>query len=540
MQGNHARKKKPKKRAKRKRRKNKANQYNDHDNEEPRPAIINIVDDHEPITQTEPWPASEDDLMDLNDDAAIVDDDDGKDANNLNRIQELEKENSNLKQQIRQLEQKAESKNERCYIRDEVLEYNSIDKKEIQMRPQINQQQTNIDNAFDIHANRLLKWNTFQQKLLNEFDNFNNNPQQNDEKEGNHDDDDEKRKHPEKAVQKLLNSYRNCTELLHQQQSRAEDIVEYAISLSKTKKQLKSTVDEYAQNQTPREQKYNKLCAEYTNLKEKREELQQQVMQLIAQINAITNEENTTNKGKCDTLDNLNVAIKEKERYDELLIKCKSLTAKYNQFETHVDQKTDDLCQYFAEKWDDHERLWTKWDVDDIMCWIQYLVHDNKVTFSKQVQLDEIKKEMKSMETTGKSLEEIEKTDLKLFGFTVFDDITQLYKRIRELVSKYPVGSYITDDGNNMEGGIQETPPKIQVPEAYICPISGKIMMDPVIYDDVTYDRSHFLQYVSKLGTIPDSDETYDKDEGLFKNRKLKQKIDAFLCVNPQFREEGV
>eukprot|EP01084_Bolivina_argentea_P079520 144240_1 len=187
-------------------------------------------------------------------------------------------------------------------------------------------------------------------------------------------------------------------------------------------------------------------------------------MQLITEINAITNEENTVNKGKCDTLDTLGISIEEKEIYDALLTKCKSLTTKYNQFDTDVDQKTDELREYFAQKWDDHERLWSEWDVDDITCWIQYLVHDNKVTFSKDVQLDEIKKEMKSMKTTGKSLEEIEKTDLKLFGFTVFDDITQIYKRIRELVFKYPVG-YTIDDGDNAEGGVLKTPPQIQIPK---------------------------------------------------------------------------
>eukprot|EP01083_Nonionella_stella_P026146 71984_1 len=54
------------------------------------------------------------------------------------KIKELQEENSKLKQQLLE-------KNERCYVRKEVLEYDSIPKNEIQMTSQIKQQQAKID-----------------------------------------------------------------------------------------------------------------------------------------------------------------------------------------------------------------------------------------------------------------------------------------------------------------------------------------------------------------------------------------------------------
>ncbi len=257
------------------------------------------------------------------------------------------------------------------------------------------------------------------------------------------------------------------------------------------------------------------------------------------EINQITDEENKVNKEKCEMLDNLNVSVVEKENFDVLLRKCKSLTSKYSEFQNNVEDKSNELEKYFVDKWDGHEKVWPQWDVNDIICWIKYLIHDKKIQLSKDVDLQKIEREMNMQKITGKSLEEMEKNDLKLFGFVVFDDMKQLYKRIRELVSKYPDINdklHVADGG---EGQILMTA-QVQIPKEYTCPISGKIMFDPVLYEEITYDRNNFIEHVEKYGILPGSDQKYDKTEPLFKNIKLKQKIDAFLNVYPQFINEGL
>eukprot|EP01084_Bolivina_argentea_P178949 309270_1 len=440
---------------------------------------------------------------------------------------ELKKEVTTLKQQLAQQE---ESKNDRCYIRNEVLQYNSIDKNNVTIGTEIKQKQEEIDKAFDSHADRLTKWNDFSIQLENRFKNKSKLSQDVDEKKQ-----DDKQHHDD--IVQLLNSYTNCMKLLYKQQLRTEEITGYAKSLSTTKKKLRKIVQEYTDKEEPGQQKYTQLCSNYTNLKKQRESKQLQIIKLISEINDITKQENETNKQKCEMLDNLNISIVEKEKYDQLLTKCKSLTIQYMEFQGNVDNKSDELQKYYSEKWDAHEKLWPKWNVTDIICWIKYLIHDKKVQLSKGVNLAEIEKKMSIRKVKGKQLEDTEKKDLELFGFVIFDDMNQLWKRIRELVEKYPDTVDVSNDF--VEGQVLVTR-KIQIPEEYICPISGKIMIDPVQYEEITYDRNNFLQHVQKCGTVPGTDQKYDKTEPLFKNSRLKQKINAFLVSNPQFVNEGV
>eukprot|EP01084_Bolivina_argentea_P062030 113426_1 len=159
---------------------------------------------------------------------------------------------------------------------------------------------------------------------------------------------------------------------------------------------------------------------------------------MIEQINQIVQQENKINKEKCEILNNLYACVIEKEKYDKLLVKCKSLTTKYNEFEKNIDAKAEELNTFFQQKWDNHEKIWCKWNVNDIICWIKYMIYSNKIKLSQEIDLNKVAKEMEIQKFTGKSLPKIEKSDLKLFGIILFDDYQQIYKQIQIIINKYP------------------------------------------------------------------------------------------------------
>eukprot|EP01083_Nonionella_stella_P114693 339373_1 len=435
-------------------------------------------------------------------------------------INDLQLENKRLVQNLSDLQQR----NKRCYVRKEVIEYNHKDTQTIVIRDEIKEKQTEIGDAMNVHKERLEEWNTSTVKLQEQFKN-----------EGG----DDEKKEADKTIGDLLHKYVTCMKLLTVQKSRNEDVAEHVISLSKSKKALKEILKQYTLNQQSSQQRYNELSATYNNLKSQREHLQSQVENMVKEIDKITEEENDTNQQKCTSLDTMNVSGAEKAQYDELLKECKSLIAKYNAFDNAVDDKSKEIHARFGAKWIEHEKGWKQWNVDDIMCWIKYLMHGNKIKTSQELDLELVAKEMTKQKFTGKSLPNIEKNDLKLFGVTVFEDSQQVYGMIRKLVEKYP-DVVMCEDGNGIEGGVQITSPGVTIPKEYLCPISNTIMMNPVVYDGVTYDRDTLTEYLEKHKKTPGSDEPYDEDENMLKNRKLKQKIDAFLSVHPNFQNEGV
>ena len=73
----------------------------------------------------------------------------------------------------------------------------------------------------------------------------------------------------------------------------------------------------------------------------------------------------------------------------------------------------------------------------------------------------------------------------------------------------------------------------MEVPEAFICPISGDIMKDPVVDPEGnTYERSEIEKWLSSIQTSPITRCILNKDQ-LSPNRALKDAIDKFIAENP-------
>ena len=148
---------------------------------------------------------------------------------------------------------------------------------------------------------------------------------------------------------------------------------------------------------------------------------------------------------------------------------------------------------------------------------------------------------MNEQEIKGTSLNEIGRSELKDYGFNTFDDRVQTYKMIRALVEKYPgpIKEWKIGSSNSPNGDQEDEGKIIVIPQQYKCPISGKIMTNPVVaYDNKTYERDNIIQYIKKHGKAPDCEHESDGTEPLFKNKQLKIKIEQFLWANPSLKGE--
>ncbi len=72
----------------------------------------------------------------------------------------------------------------------------------------------------------------------------------------------------------------------------------------------------------------------------------------------------------------------------------------------------------------------------------------------------------------------------------------------------------------------------ISIPDDLKCPLTKKLMEDPVIADDgYVYERSAILEYFKSNITSPVTNEVFD-DFILRSNKQIKKKIDLFKSEN--------
>jgi len=119
----------------------------------------------------------------------------------------------------------------------------------------------------------------------------------------------------------------------------------------------------------------------------------------------------------------------------------------------------------------------------------------------------------------------INKISLIKFGFDNYDLRSELYNNIRHLIEKYPLP-------NEKKNALEE----IKIPQRFLCPVTHKIMNDPVIaFDKHTYERNAILEYLKQNHQSPLTNKPCGNDPSsmmVFRNLQLKQEIDAFKKVH--------
>eukprot|EP01084_Bolivina_argentea_P234406 394639_1 len=334
-----------------------------------------------------------------------------------------------------------------------------------------------------------------------------------------------------------LNNYKNLIDI---QQHRLESVANYGINLFQHELYLRNNIT----NQSGIHQILNNnlsiIAEQYNHTKNKRIELRQQIISNVNQYEALIYKENDLMKNKIDIQFEVDSCIMELEAFKRALSELETLTDKFMKFSEIHGQNIPKLHEYIENEWQLFESNWINWSADDILSWIKYKMNwlDDE-SCPSGINLNNILNELNKQEINGKFLKEIDKEDLYQLGFVKFDLRKRIYTFIVELLTKYKEIDASNDQTEVSSVGNKNSKDEdahFDIPLRFICPITNKIMNDPVIaFDMMSYERDAITQFLKTHKRSPTTNQLLENDViKLFSNLKLKQEISIFRKTYPR------
>eukprot|EP01084_Bolivina_argentea_P232518 391886_1 len=312
--------------------------------------------------------------------------------------------------------------NQHVYVRNQIIEYNTIKKEIIKSRDDVNKQQESINNVIKLHDKTINEWLVFSQQTNTEYKTCRLVMEEDKNKSST-----------------LLSSYYKCKTKWQQQQIRMESVSDAVSYLTKQSDILKNCCTKHEENIpnafktcTDAESKYNETV-------QRREKTENSLQTLLKQLNVLCDEENMFNKQKCDAFDLQNQLQFELEVYRSMLWECNDIMKAYITFDKVNDEKITEMKLYFNNKWEDAIKHWYEWDVFSIVCWIKYLIEKGELMLSGDINFDKISKQMEQSKIDGESLKTMDKSDLKSIGFEILSDRQRIYNKMQQIILKYPM-----------------------------------------------------------------------------------------------------
>ena len=207
---------------------------------------------------------------------------------------------------------------------------------------------------------------------------------------------------------------------------------------------------------------------------------------------------------------------------------CIQIIESYNKFEENNLKYIQSIKIYFDKKWMEFESKWWKWDVVDVISWFRYKTIGMDTT---NINWKLSKDEMTKRNINGKSLEHFNDSRLDMIGLHDFKISVYLMEQIATLRTKYRHTKDCGEDSKNEDDDIDNTMEN-EVPSKFKCPLTKRIMKDPVIaFDENVYEREAIEKHLKEKGTSP---MTGDKAfvVKVFANKELKKEIEAYCMVN--------
>ena len=203
---------------------------------------------------------------------------------------------------------------------------------------------------------------------------------------------------------------------------------------------------------------------------------------------------------------------------------CEAVIKLYNQFTTENNKYIEKINTNFERKWSEFESRWKAWNVNDILTFFKY--NTLEMNDADNIEWDKAEKQMKEKDITGQSLSDFNKLTFEFIGFQNIEIINSLLSKIDELQRTY----------NENEGKVEE------IPDEYLCPITKRIMKDPVIaFDGHSYERKAIEDYLRDNNKSPITGENAEYVI-VFPNHKLKANIQKYIEENnigSQLENEG-
>eukprot|EP01083_Nonionella_stella_P185573 677030_1 len=343
--------------------------------------------------------------------------------------------------------------------------------------------------------------------------------------------------------QQLLHEYTQCQAIIDEQRNRLELVSKNVYSLLNQQSNLLQSMQQWKENQVTMRDEYTKLLTAYNDVKANRLELQQLIAHKVDECNAQIDEENALNRKKCNVDHDLNAMKLEVNEFEAMSADCAALIERYNVFVRTNNDNLDCLHKYISSKWSEFERTWCDWKAKDIMAFIKYKMNWTQVQVL-HIDLDEMANKMMTSKWTGRTLQELDKSELYLVGINNYQLRCQIFDHIRVLRTKYPPpvkaimkpsGTREEVDNNNSKIKEEQNGVKLQnesIPSKFLCPISHTLMTDPVMaFDGYTYEKTAIEEYLKKHKKSP---KTKKEAHTLctFPNLQMKQEIETYRAIN--------
>ena len=284
--------------------------------------------------------------------------------------------------------------------------------------------------------------------------------------------------------------------------------------------------DEYEENKRNFMEIFNKIKDNPTETMENRKEIS------VAQVERDHTQasfENTKNAAK---------------RYETLM-------TKYRIFEKKTEEIIPKLFEKYNKEWKISEKEWYNWSIETTAGWFAHVLTKNKKNIDSaydKIDFDSIKLYLEKISFQAKHLLTVDDGDLSKYGFKNEDDCELLYEHICDLIEKYPLpkkrpkklvikaeefqeDKKYEEKENSVVICNNTSDDKQEIEQKYLCPISQKLMKNPVIaFDGITYEKENIIKYLNQHATMPNGDEKNCNVQmainDLTCNRVLKQAIE--------------
>ena len=202
------------------------------------------------------------------------------------------------------------------------------------------------------------------------------------------------------------------------------------------------------------------------------------------------------------------------------LSSCLSVVKLYNNFIENNNKYITKINTDFEQSWNEFQSYWTKWSVKDMITWFKY---NTKEMNTDDIKWNEIEEQLKKRNISGNSLKKFSDLTLELLGIHDFEIVNHLLSKIDTLKKTYPC----------LNNKVQAKSDKnVEIPKEYICPITKRIMMDPVLaFDGHSYEREAIEDYLKINNKSPITGEEAQYLI-VFPNHKLKADIQKFIKEN--------
>ena len=261
---------------------------------------------------------------------------------------------------------------------------------------------------------------------------------------------------------------------------------------------------------------------ECRSLTAQREELQNHIKSLATECNEFIKMENAAIEIRNQTAKQLNDDRKERGKISASATRCLSVIEAYNKFIENNKEYIETINANFDAFWAAFESQWMEWRTENIIVWFKFKTSDMDTS---NVDWETVQKQLQKRNITGKSLQKFSDLTFEFLEIHDFEVVQHLLSAIDELKSRL-------SRNNQFRREAWKASQSKTVPQHFLCPLTKKIMQDPVLaFDGQCYERKAIEEYLKSHRKSPVTGKDADYII-VFPDLKRKADIEKFMKEN--------